>query len=207
MDMIVNDEDTSLEDENTPYDFGDGVSTGSFLSSDPSTDTNINADDLNAQISREQYQYYKDNFIPVERSMAGQIRDPREIEARSRNAGIRADKAYKSAKGSFDRNAGRFGIGLSADQRKEADKLFNMEGKAGIGGATTRARSDLYDLNTQNRGEFVGLGRGIATGAQAGLSTAAANQAQTDAANQQIDAQQDASMLSTIGTIAMIAML
>jgi hypothetical protein len=70
-----------------------------------------------------------------------------------------------------------------------------------------RTRSDLHDIKLQNRGEYVGLGRGIATGAQSSLSDAAASQFQTKSANDQIKAQEKAAMMSTVGTIAVAAMM
>lgn len=193
----------SIVDENNTG----GIVGPNLISSNIASSSPVDADSLNAQISRERYQYYKDNFLPVERAAAGQIRTPAEIEARTENAGIRAGTAYKTAEADFGRNMGRQGNTLSPDQKAEADKLFKRERTAGIGGAKTRTRSDLYDTNMQNRGEFVGLGRNILTGAQSSLGSAANSQARTDAANEQIGAQEDAAMLSTIGTLASVAIM
>ena len=167
---------------------------------------NIDADALNALISREQYQYYKDKYIPVERAAKGQIRTPGEIESLSRNAGIRSGNAYETAKGDYRRGIAGTGDMLTPDQQAEADRMMALGETASKGGAQTRTRQGLYDLNVQNRGELIGLGRNIVTGAQAGLGTAASEQARVDAANDQIKSQESASRMQTLGTIAGLAL-
>lgn len=166
-----------------------------------------NADAINSQITRDQYQYYRDTFIPVERAARGQIRTDSEIDALSKNTGISAGKAFKNVRGDFRRGAGRLGISLSSDQEAESDKLFGIGGTGRRAGIMTRVRSNLHDINLQNRGEYVGLGRSIATGAQSSLSDAASSQFRTKSANDQIEAQEKAAMMSTIGTITAAAVL
>lgn len=152
-----------------------------------------------ADIADEQYQYYQENFVPVERGLGGQIRSPQEIETLAENASVAAG-GWKAGD-EFMRNAGRMGIQLSQDQKEDA---FRQYARAGIGakaGAKTRVRSGLYDQNVENLGNFVGLGRGLATSSQDALSDASANKAAVKNANSQISAQNQAGMVSTVATI------
>lgn len=159
------------------------------------------ADITNSEVSREQFQYYLDNFVPVERAAAGQIRNPAEIEARANNAGIEAREAYAGTGDEFRRNTGRFGIALDASQMGEAQGAI-ARGQAGAeAGAQTRARSGLYDQNLVNQGEFVRLGRNLASTSQDALGLSASLEKQRNATNRNIKAQEDASTMQLAGSV------
>ncbi len=169
---------------------------------DSSTDIPLQKPALTpADIAEEQYQYYQDNFVPTERGLGGQVRSQEEIEKLASNAGIAAGSG-KGA-GEFMRNTGRMGINLSQDQKEEFLGSYIKSTVGAKAGAKTRVRSGLYDQNIENLGNFVGLGRGLATSSQDAISDASANQTAVDNANKQAKAQGQAAMVSTVATVGM----
>ena len=46
-------------------------------------------------IAEDQFKYYEDTFIPIERGLGGQVRGAGEIESLSKNAGIQASGLYQ----------------------------------------------------------------------------------------------------------------
>lgn len=176
---------------------GGGLVAGQF------EDEKIKVDKNPELMAREQYQYYQDEFVPTERKFAGLIKSPKEIESLAGNAGISAARPTNDDE--LNRNIGRMGLSMSPDQAAEAKKLTDMNRTATVAGAKTRTRGGLYDLNLQREGEFVGLGRNLATTSTGAVGTAAANSLQTANANKQMKAQHQASMVSTAVTIGAIA--
>jgi len=142
-----------------------------------------------AGIMRDQYEYYQDVFVPVERQLAGQIADKGEIETRSRGAGAEAGRDVERQKAQYERSLGLSGIKLDTKQREESAKLFEQGARGAQAGATTRMRSGLYDQNLRTAGEYTSLGRGLATGAKSSLMQASGLATQRETANDQIDAQ------------------
>ena len=154
-----------------------------------------------SDVAKEQHEYYKDTFIPIEKKLGGQVRSPKEIEALTKNAGIKAGGTEIKAKEEFKRNIGRQGIQLSEDQKTEFNQLSRRGGIESKAGAMTRVRSGLYDQNIENLGNFVALGRDLATSSQDALADASANRAATQNANKQISAQNKAGIISTVATV------
>jgi hypothetical protein len=165
------------------------------------------ADTTYTRLSRDQYQYYKDTFIPVENAARGQVRTDDEINLLSRNSGLEAAKSQSTVQGIQKRNLGRFGMQLSKDQQRDSNRQMTIQGTGNRAGTMARTRTGLNDINLQNRGEYVNLGRGISTSAQSALGSAASTQNQINAANDQIDAQQDAARTSAMVTLFTAAMM
>lgn len=158
-----------------------------------------------ADAAQEQYDYYKETFTPVERELKGTDRTAGEIEALSKNAGIKAGEYAGKAVDQFRRNAGRQGLGLSQDQTREANQMLWNEGVGGIAGAQTRTRSGLYDQNLENQGNIVALGRNLASSSMDAMETASANLTQVQNANRQIAAQNKQAAIGAGVTIAAAA--
>ena len=167
----------------------------------------VKPDNIYAEMSRDQYDYYRNTFLPVENSARGQIRSDEEINKLTTNAGLEAGQSQSTVRGIQGRNLGRFGMQLAKDQKRDANKQMNMQGIGNRAGTMARTRTGLNDINLQNRGEYVGLGRGISTSAQSALGSAASTQNQTDAANDQINAQEKAAMTSTVISLAAMMMM
>lgn len=163
----------------------------------------IKADrDTPARIAQEQYDYYQETFVPVERQLRGQIRSPEEIEGQVENVGIESRAISENARGEADRNLGRFGLSLDdPTQQTEMNQYLNQAGIGAEAGARTRTRLGLYDQNVENLGNYVALGRDLSTSSQGALQEASATRTGIRNTNQQLKAQDKA---NTVGAIAAI---
>ncbi|MCG7931976.1 MAG: hypothetical protein N0E44_18240 [Candidatus Thiodiazotropha lotti] len=163
-------------------------------------------DEIYAKIQRDQYQYYRDAFLPTENAARGQIRSDEEINKLTTNAGLEAGQSQSTVRGIQRRNMGRFGMQMGGDQKRDANKQMTLQGIGNRAGTMARTRTGLNDINLQNRGEYVGLGRGISTSAQSALGDAASTENQTNAANDQIAAQEKAAKTAAMMSLAMMMM-
>ena len=179
--------------------WGRPVGVGGIANSDSDKVNKLTPSD----IAEDQYKYYQDTFVPIERGLKGQIRSPQEIESLAGNASTAAGSG--KAAGEFMRNAGRMGINLSQDQKEEFLGSYVKSAVGAKAGAKTRVRSGLYDQNVENLGNFVGLGRGLATSSQDALSDASANQAAVQNANKQAKAASNASKVGVGATLVVAA--
>jgi len=96
-------------------------------------------------------------------------------------------------------------MNLDPTQKKEVDQRFNMGKTGAVAGAKTRTRESLYDMNTSRQGEFVGLGRNLATSSLGSISKAEATEAQREATNDNISAQNSAGKLQLATSIGIAA--
>ena len=89
------------------------------------------------------------------------------------------------------------GLPISQDQQQEIEGYFDQQRVGNEAGAMTRVRSGLYDQNLENMGNYVALGRDLASTSQDAMANASANITATQNANKAMAANEKASAMST----------
>lgn len=157
----------------------------------------LKSKDPAVKTAKEQYKYYEKTFKPIERKARREILSTGDIERMSETAGLEAAETSDEARAEFDRTAGRMGLPISQDQQQEIEGYFDQQRVGNEAGAMTRVRSGLYDQNLQNMGNYVALGRDLASTSQDAMANASANITATQNANKAMAANEKASAMST----------
>lgn len=159
-----------------------------------------------ATISREQWEDYQTRFVPKEDRLIASINNPalrKEEIGRARDG---VDKAFDAVGSAALMRSGRYG-GMGGDERKVLDRKMGLERAKTRVAAVNNTRQDIIDRDTQIQSGMINVGRGVKGEAMGGLATVAQMENQRNNTNTQIAAQNKASMLGTLGTVAGAAVM
>jgi len=159
-----------------------------------------------ARISEEQFNLWKQNFMPVELGLikdVNELSDPNYINQRVGEAQQDVAGQFTAARGTQERQMNAMGVNpadgaYSATHRQLG--LAEAGAKAGIANST---RSNLRGTALNAKYGVAGLGRGLSNGD--GIGKAAGGLAQIGQNQANAAAQENAGTGQAIGTIAMLA--
>lgn len=180
----------------------------SALTGSSNTSAGSMAADTAANIAQDQWNYYKQNYQPLESNLINQAMDAGSPEAFARNRGT----ANADVTNAFDK-AGKqtasrlqsFGINPSSPAYQSAMGSTDLAQGASTVGALTAADNNTRDRAYTMARDVVGIGRGIPAAATAGSlgASSAQNNASTIAANQNAQTQKNIGYgLDTLGNVA-----
>lgn len=161
-------------------------------------------DDQFAELTRQQYEDFKKNFSGLEDSLIARATSDTSLIDQAKKDTV---KASGLTKGIADRNASRYGIGMSADLVKARDTNIQRQNTLGGVDAINNARVDQKELNTSLLASLTDIGNGVNSSAVSSLGSAAATAASRKNAYTQAQAASKANTYSIIGTLGAAAML
>lgn len=165
------------------------------------------ADDVLAGIVTEQHADYMRRYRPVEQQYATMLRKDAWATGQVNRAGANVGRAFKNSEEIEARERGRMGITARPDQEKTLRRMREIGRTMAVTGAKNSTAVALDDLKTQGQANMIGYGRNLASSATNSLGGVAGRAAQRDSANDQLDAQQDAGRMQTVGSmIGLMAM-
>lgn len=129
-----------------------------------------NPDKVFAQILRDDYANYINNFRDYERQLIGRLDDTSLVDRTRENAKMQTEKAAAIQARNLERYGG---AGLSAAQLQEQQRSAQRAGQLGLAGGVNQARVRQREMNNALLQEIIGIGQGINAGALQSLSTAA----------------------------------
>ena len=171
--------------------------------------TDKQAEEMGAQVTREQFERYMTDFAPVEKKLAGSLG-----EADPQAAGQQATQDAGRARASLDRMRSRYGASLTGGQRQAEDhQAAGATGLSALGAMnTTRQHGEDRDFNL--RGGLINIGNNVNASAVGGLTQSAANaSARGDAHNSAMAnysaqrSQQKAQTVSTVASLGAMAFM
>ncbi len=164
------------------------VITASILGDGGASDANAaaaNANNASAQASRDQtalandqWNYYKQNFQPLESGLVAEAKDygsPAEMEKAAADAHSDITRAYGLQRDVAARNARSFGLDPSSGRYVDATRELALSEAASDAGGQNIARQGIKNLAFGKKLDVVGIGKGIPASASAGLNAASAN--------------------------------
>ena len=129
-----------------------------------------NPDKVFAQILRDDYANYINNFRDYERQLIGRLDDTSLVDRTRENAKMQTEKAAAIQARNLERYGG---AGLSAAQLQEQQRSAQRAGQLGLAGGVNQARVRQREMNNALLQEIIGIGQGVNAGALQSLSTAA----------------------------------
>lgn len=160
------------------------------------------AKNMGAQVTREQFERYMNEFVPQENKLIGSLGNRDAFS----EGGAQADAGRSRA--ALERMRSRYGTSLSSGQQSaENRQTNNATTLAGISGTNTGREID-QDRDFNLRSTLLNIGNNLSSSATSGLTDVAINeqgrQNAFDRAKAQADAQDAQNTASTIGTVATI---
>ena len=129
-----------------------------------------NPDKVFAQILRDDYANYMNNFRGYEEQLIGRLDDTSLVDRTRENAKMQREKAA----GIQARNLERYGgAGMSQAQLQEQQRSAQRSGQLGLAGGVNQARVRQREMNNALLQEIIGIGQGMNAGALQSLNTAA----------------------------------
>ena len=129
-----------------------------------------NPDKVFAQILRDDYANYMNNFRGYEEQLIGRLDDTSLVDRTRENAKMQREKAA----GIQARNLERYGgAGMSQAQLQEQQRSAQRSGQQGLAGGVNQARVRQREMNNALLQEIIGIGQGMNAGALQSLNTAA----------------------------------
>jgi hypothetical protein len=159
------------------------------------------ADRINAELSREQYEDYQKRYQPIEKEYIREISDPAFVERGVEDTRQRVQQAEQVNRGITNRAISRSGLNVTPAQEQALDRLRKMGEAKNMTYGIQTARDSYSDLQLDALNTATGYGRGIAKSATDIYGNLAEQGARRDAANRVADAQQDAAQTNTLLTI------
>lgn len=157
-----------------------------------------------AAITRQQWEYSRKTFLPIEDRLISRV--SADIEPEADKAGATAAASFQTSRGEFQRDLSRRGTRLTAAQNEALVRRRAISESKGIATAENLTRRSLEDRNRNLQASLAGLGKGIATSSEAAFGTAANAQAQREATGKALKAQQKASKTGGAASGAAIGM-
>lgn len=155
----------------------------------------MNADQIAAAVTRDQWNHYLRQFGPLEEQLVGEINDNSLVVGAARDSA----KQNAIAEESFNRDMSRYGVNITGVQAKQMARMRSLGDAANNTFAINNARLEQRDRNIALGGDLMQIGRGVAGQGISGLSDAAGMAAQRNAANAQAKAQASAQQQAAIG--------
>lgn len=150
------------------------------------------ADHINAELSREQYEDYQQRYQPIEEEYVRSISDPNFVKNGVDNTRQRMQQSETVNRGITSRNISRAGLNVTPQQMEVLDRLRKMGEAKNMTYGLDVARDQYSDMQLEGMNVAAGYGRGIARNVTEMRGNLAEQDARRDAANDAADAQQDA---------------
>jgi len=108
--------------------------------------------DAYAALTRQQWQDYVQNFVPIENKLIQYATDPSVVTNAMQNASTDVTGAFDAQQGATQRRLKGFGVALDADEQKASDRSFGLAKSLADVGAQNTAR----DLTVQRQQSVLG---------------------------------------------------
>lgn len=159
-----------------------------------------NPSQLNTDISRAQWQHFRDTYIPAENDVFAML--DRDIEGEVGAAQERIAKSYKNAEAADARVMQQYGAQPTPEQAAAIKRRRGLQKALDIAGTSNMMRETWEDNRLQGLADMINIGRGISGSAGEMAGQAAGMAAAREAANEQAKAAHKAQTMSTAGTLA-----
>ncbi len=142
------------------------------------------------QIAQDQYDTYKETYLPLEKRMVAEAQDFDSPEAMERAAGTAQSTVANELGKARARLSRTPGYDPSSAAAQAASSDMELKGAAMGAGAQNQARDRVRDMGWARKMDALGLGKGLVTNASNGMAAAAssasalARTASIDAENQ-----------------------
>lgn len=158
-----------------------------------------------ADITRSDYENYVRDFRGFEE---GLLEDAQTDTSLIDKAGESAAKQTEIARGIQQRNIERYGgAGLTAVQRQEQEKAFNLGGATTTTGMLNNARIQQDQINRSTLADLINIGQGVNRSSLSGLGDASAMAANKRNAYNSAKAAHKSQMIGLGGSLASAALL
>ena len=157
-----------------------------------------NPREAQALLTREQWEYTRDKFLPIERQLGETVSES--PDAAADRAGNITRRSFISGQKSFDRDLSRRGTALTTAQTDALARRRAISESKGIATAENVTRRTLDDRNRNLLGNLAGLGRGISTSAASAFGGAAEAAASREATGTALNEQRKQSKLGGAAT-------
>lgn len=179
--------DASDKNPDVGVDFGWTPNPSGSNDTIPATDNGLPIIDENVsdpgktqgQITRAQWDYVKDFFVPIEDELIGKI--TADVEPEADRAGDIARTGFDLSQASVNRDIARQGGGITARQRVAINRGMDLGRAKTHATAENSTRRGLRERNINLIAQMAGIGRGIQQNALGGMSSAANLKAERDA--------------------------
>jgi len=158
------------------------------------------AQNKQAAVSREMYDYWKQNFQPVEGQLINEMNDPNLVTGTVAKAKNTMGLSLDASDAAQTRAAGRYGITMTPDRVKAITRGNNLNrGLATVAGANT-SRQAVDDYKTSVINGVSSLGRQTAGNAMQGFNNVAGMESQRNQTNRANASANNGAMMGAIGT-------
>ena len=188
--------DFSKNSGNTAGGYGGGYSSSGYNVSDP--------DAAYAQITREQFLNYKNNYGDFENKLIDDAQNDTSLIDQARED---SKSASGLAAGIASRNASRYGASLTPAQQQQQARMLQRANTLGTVQSINDARIAQREANTNKLSDLINIGQGVNRSSLSQLGSAAANETQRQNAYTQARAASKAQTYSTIGGLGAMAIM
>ena len=157
-----------------------------------------NPEETFAQITRQDYMDFVDNFRDFEEKLL-KATDDTSLMDQAREDQIRQNQIAQQVQ---QRNIERYGgAGLSNAQRQQQQRNLQLGGQLGLTNSLNNARVQQRQINNALLNELIGIGQGVNQSSLSGLGDASAMAAQRAAAYKNAKAQHHSNMVGLGGAV------
>lgn len=133
-------------------------------------------------ILRDQYEFYRQNYRPLEEQVIGEARGGVDPGFMAERAGQDVRQMFETGQAAYGRDLSRLGVDPSAGRYTAQLADMRIAQAAAEAGARTRARAGTIKENIARRHDVAALGRGIPMQTAAGMAGVGAQYGQAAAA-------------------------
>ena len=145
---------------------------------------NNSPDAISANITRENWQHFLDEYRPVEEQMLKSAMQT-DFSSEGDKAGAEAGASVMASRGTLARNLSRAGTRLNAEEQSAMGRRTDLAKTKAVGRAENTTRRTLTDTRTELLSNLVNIGRGVSNSAASGMNSVAGMAAQREAQYQQ----------------------
>lgn len=186
--------------------------TGAGLYAKQSSSTANPADQWIAKTAREQYDYYKQKYVPFENDLIAGATGSTAPRVNSVLATL--GRQQNNLAGIQQRNMDRYGMAQDPRLLGDMNRQMQLSNAAQAANVSNTLSQSLYDQNQSTLGGLASLGRNLSTQSMDGMDSAArtaasraAQKAAADQAQAQAAAAQQSQMMGTAASLGMMAYL
>jgi hypothetical protein len=161
-------------------------------------------DAAHAQITRQQYLDYKENYTDFELGLIDSAQNDTSLIDSARTD---AEAASGLMSGISDRNASRYGAALTPAQMQQRSVSLERANTLGATQSVNDARVAQREANTQQMSDLINIGQGVNRSSLTQMGSAAADATNRKNAYAQAKAQSKASTYSTLGSLGSMAIM
>lgn len=158
--------------------FGDGGASDANAAAANANNASAQAARDQTALASDQWNYYKQNFQPLESSLATEAKNygsPEEMEKAAADAHSDVTRAFAAQRDTAARNARSFGLDPSSGRYVDASRELALNEASSDAGAQNIARQGIKNLAFGKKLDVIGIGKGLPASASAGLNAASMN--------------------------------